>query len=101
MREGWRRAARLARSVHARERPQEKRATLSGAAKRRCSVQTPPPSVFWVVSATPRGGLAFGAPGHGSIAPIAPVPSSPARVLGDHPRRMLHWSKPKRADGRR
>ena len=25
---------------------------------------------------------------------IAPVPSSPARVLGDHPRRMLHWSSP-------
>ena len=31
---------------------------------------------------------------------IAPVPSSPARVLGDHPRRMLHWSLPKWADER-
>ena len=52
--------------------------------------------VFWVVG--DGGGHVGGAWEEGSI---APVPSSPARVLGDHPRRMLHWSLPKCADERR
>ena len=57
----------------------------------------PNPAPLRVLGRRRRGGHVGGAWEEGSI---APVPSSPARVLGDHPRRMLHWSLPKGADER-
>jgi hypothetical protein len=61
----------------------KKMATLSGAAQRRCSAQTPPPTVFWVVGDGEGWPLAH----LGTVALPPCRGSSPARLLGDHPRR--------------
>ena len=50
----------------------KQRMTLSGAAQRRCSAQTPPPSVFWVVG---DGGGTLGA--HGRKVALPPCRAAP------------------------
>ena len=81
-------AARPIRSVQARhearKRPQTEGSALGGGPTK---VFRPNPAPLRVLGRRRRGGHVRGAWEEGSI---APVPNSPARVLGDHPRRMLH-----------
>ena len=79
--------ARPARSAHARERPQEEGDAREGGPT---EVLRPNSAPLRALGRWRRGEPAIGACGHGSI---APVPSSPARVLGDHHRGMIHGSK--------
>jgi hypothetical protein len=77
-------AARPTRSVQARKRPQTEGDALGGGPTKVFRLN---PAPLRVLGRRRRGGDVRGAWEEGSI---APVPSSPAQVLGDHPRRMLH-----------